>query len=247
MKYKLLCCEVFMRMACLAIADSPHTIDPEYTRLGAHENSDSLRQLLQEKIDSIEREGGYDAILLGYGLCGNSTAGLKAGSLPLILPRAHDCCTVFLGSRQKFLEHFKDQLSAQWSSQGYMERNQNYLRDTDTGKMLGLDNEYQDLVEKYGEENAQFVWETLHPPVHSNELIYIEIPETAKLGYLSKLQEVAASEGKSVRILEGDIRLIKALIHGDWSEEEFLIISPGETTKAVYDYERIISAEKESW
>jgi hypothetical protein len=101
-------------------------------------------------------------------------------------------------------------------------------------------------VEKYGEENAQFVWETLHPPVHSNELIYIEIPDTAKLGYLSRLQEVAASEGKSVRILEGDMRLIKALIHGDWPEEEFLTISPGETTKAVYDYERIVSAEKES-
>lgn len=245
MKFKLICCEVFMRMACLAIADSPHTIDPEYTRLGAHENSNSLRELLQEKINAVDREEGYDAILLGYGLCGNSTAGLKAGKIPLVLPRAHDCCTIFLGSRQKFLDNFKDKLSSQWSSQGYMERSENYLRDTDTGKMLGLDNEYQDLVEKYGEENAGFIWETLHPVVHSDEMIYIEIPETAKLGYLSKLQEAADSECKSVRVIEGDMRLVRSLVHGSWPEDEFLKVLPGETVKAVYDHEIIVAAEKE--
>lgn len=240
MKYKLICCEVFMREACLAIASSPHTIDPVFTPKGAHEKSDYLRGLIQSKIDELEAEGEYDAVLLGFGLCGNSTAGIQARSIPLVIPRAHDCCTIFLGSKEKFSEYFGDNLSAEWSSAGYMERGDSYLRETDTGELLGLDKSYEDLVEMYGEENAQYLWETLHPNLHSNELIYIEIPETAHLGYQKKLEELALEQGKTVRILNGDMRLIRNLIDGAWNEKEFLIVPPGETIKAVYDKDEII-------
>jgi hypothetical protein len=30
-------------------------------------------------------------VVLAYGLCGGATAGLRAGSIPLVVPRAHDC------------------------------------------------------------------------------------------------------------------------------------------------------------
>lgn len=243
MKLKLLCCEVFMRLACIAIADSPHTIDPEFTRLGAHESPNTLRELLQSKIDSVGKKSGYEAVILGYGLCGNSTDGLRAGSVPLIIPRAHDCCTIFLGSRENFLANFGNDLSLEWGAQGYMERGTSYIHDTGTGKLLGWDKEYEDLVEKYGEENAQFIWESLHPASHSTELVYIRVPETESLGYLDKMQTHALEEGKSLRILEGNMRLIKALIHGDWNEEEFLIVPPGSSIKAVYDHEKIITVD----
>ncbi|NLC67792.1 MAG: DUF1638 domain-containing protein, partial [Clostridiaceae bacterium] len=174
MRFKLICCEVFMRMACLAIAKSPNIIDPEFTELGAHEAPGKLREDIQKRINEADKPGIYDAILLGYGLCGNGTAGLKAQNTPLVIPRAHDCCTIFLGSKEKFLEYFKDNLSAQWSSLGYMERGRDYLRNTETGKLLGLDKDYDQLIEKYGEENAKYIWDTLHPESHDNELIYIE-------------------------------------------------------------------------
>ncbi|MDK2799635.1 MAG: hypothetical protein PWP27_1368 [Clostridiales bacterium] len=241
MKFKLICCEVFLRSACLAIASTPHRVDPEFTRLGAHENSDSLRKLIQNKINAVEENGGYDAILLGYGLCGNGTAELKAQSIPLVIPRAHDCCTIFLGSREKFLEHFKDKLSSEWSAAGYMERSDSYLRETDTGKLLGRDKTYEDFVNLYGEENARYIWETLYPSSTSKELIYIEIPETAHLGYLNKIKLLAQQQGKEVRIIEGDMKLIRGLIQGDWNEADYLIVPPGKVIKAVYDHEKIIT------
>ena len=227
MKYKLISCEVFMRMACLAVSNTPHVIDLDFTKLGAHEDSASL-----------------NAILLGYGLCGNSIEGLKARSTPLIVPRAHDCCTIFLGSKQKFLENFGDNLSSQWSSVGYMERSTDYLRDTDTGKFMGLDKDYEQLVEQYGEENAKYVWETLHPKSTSNEMIFIDVPELNHPGFLDKMRSLAAEENKTLKIIDGDMRIINGLLFGEWNDLDYLYVPPGMQIKALYDQEKVISVDE---
>jgi len=240
MKYKLISCEVFMRMACLAVSKSLHIIDLDFTKLGAHEDPASLNEQLQMKIDAADESGEYDAILLGYGLCGNSTAGLKARTLPLIIPRAHDCCTIFLGSKQKFQEHFSEKLSSQWSSVGYMERCDDYLRDTDTGKMMGLDKDYEELVEQYGEENAKYVWETLHPVIHSDELIFIDVPELSHLGTVETMRTFAEEESKKLKVIEGDMRIITGLIYGNWQEDDYLLVEPGKEVKALYDQDKVI-------
>jgi hypothetical protein len=238
MKFKLLCCEVFVRETCIAIAASPHTVDPEFSKKNAHEKPYELKEMLQKKIN--ETHGDYDAILLGYGLCGNSIAGITAMDIPVVIPRAHDCCTIFLGSKEKFVEHFKDNLSREWSSAGYMERGDSYLRDSDTGRMLGLDQSYYDFFEKYGEENAEYLWETLHPKNNDNEIIYIDIPETSHLGYCDKLRNIAKGDDKNLRVIEGNMRLIDNLIKGIWNEDEFLLLKPGQTVKPCYDFEKVI-------
>jgi hypothetical protein len=240
MKYKLLSCEVFMRMSSHAIAKTPHIIDVDYTKLGAHEAPDTLNGELQQKIDIADATNEYDAILLGYGLCGNTTVGITARTIPLVIPRAHDCCTVFLGSKAKFVENFGDKLSSLWSSAEYMERCNDYLRDTDTGKLLGLDNDFAELVQQYGEETAKYVWDTLHPENHDDELIFIEVAEFSHLGYLEKMKAHAKEENKSLKVLDGDMRIINALIQGDWNNEDFLIVPPGKQIKAVYDYDKVI-------
>ena len=176
-RMKLICCDVLFRMACRAAAVSKNIIDIEFTRLQSHVDPDLLRKEIQGLIDKADAEDVYEYILLGYGLCGNSTAGLTARTRPLVIPRAHDCCTLFLGSREKFENNFSARLSAQWSSHGYLERNHDYLGGTDLYKGLGMDKEYAELVEKYGEENAEYIWETLHPAhnVGKDERIYIDV------------------------------------------------------------------------
>src|SRR5690606_1357961 len=83
MRFRLISCEVFARPAYRAAAKSPHIVDMAFTRLRSHVNPHQLRREIQEAIDSTAE--GYDAILLGYGLCGNSTGRTRAGwhhSLP---------------------------------------------------------------------------------------------------------------------------------------------------------------------
>jgi hypothetical protein len=216
----------------------------EFTEKGQHEDSDRLRCLLQEKIDATTRAGiPYDAILLAYGLCGNATARLQANNIRLVLPRAHDCCTIFLGSRERFKELFADNPSRPFSSAGYMERGDSYLHDGDTGRLLGLDRSYDDFVAQYGEENAKYIMETLtlSRDGHTDEkVIYIDVPETSREEYARLCRETAEKEGRRFIRVEGNIRLIRKLVEGSWDEKEFLTVEPGQSTRAVYDWEEII-------
>jgi hypothetical protein len=244
MYFKLIACDVFTREVCHCIARSPHTVDVEFTEKGAHEDSDRLRILLQERIDKTAEKGTpYDAILLAYGLCGNATAQLAARNIRLVLPRAHDCCTIYLGSRRRFKELFSDNPSRPFSSAGYMERGDSYLHDGDTGRLLGLDRSYEDFVAQYGEENAKFIMETLtlsRDANTDNKVIYIDVPETSQEAYASLCRQNAETEGREFIRVEGDIRLIRQLVEGSWSDEEFLIVEPGQRIRAVYDWEEIL-------
>lgn len=239
-KYKLIACNVFQRELCAAIADSPNVIDPEFLELGLHENPETLRERLQERIDAASDE--YEAILLGYGLCGNGLAGIEARGFPLVLARAHDCCTILLGSRSEFMARFGDSLSASWSSAGYIERGQTYFRASDIGRTTGLGLEYEELVAQYGEENARYVWDTMHPAMAEREIRYIETPETANLGYESAMRERAAAEGKDFILLHGSSRLLRGLVNGGWSDDEYLVVPPGKRIEGLYDHVRVIEA-----
>lgn len=46
-------------------------------------------------------EAQYDVLVLGYGLCSSILVGLRAMHTRLVIPRAHDCITLFLGSRKR--------------------------------------------------------------------------------------------------------------------------------------------------
>jgi hypothetical protein len=252
-KYKLISCNVFQRELCAAISVSPNVIDPEFLELGLHLKSESLRSTLQARIDLATADselaaaeggtrGAYDAVLLGYGLCGNGLAGVQARSLPLVMPRAHDCCTVLLGSRAAFEERFGSSPSASWSSSGYIERGTGYFRASELEEGGGVGMEYDKLVELYGEENARYVWDTLHPELDDPALRFIELEETASLGYADRVRAEAAEQGKEFLLLPGSSRLLRALVAGSWDEEEFLVVPPGAKVSPLYDHEKVFEA-----
>ena len=236
--YKLISCNIFQRELCAAIALSPNIVDPEFLEVGLHENSADLKRRLQERADEASN-GAYDAVLLGYGLCGNGLAGLTARGLPLVIARAHDCCTMLLGSRAAFLEAFGESLSASWSSAGYIERSTGIFRHAEPILSSG---EYAELAAKYGEENARYVYDTLHPPIEEKELRFIETPETAHLGFERAMRAKAEEEGKEFRLLRGSSRLLRALVAGSWDPEEFLVVPLGASIAPLYDHERVFEA-----
>ncbi len=236
-RYKLISCSVFRREIEGAIASSPDLIDAEFLEISLHLKSEDLRSRLGERI--AEAGSRYDAILLGYGLCGNALAGLRARSVPLVLPRAHDCATILLGSRSAFKERFGENPSASWSSAGYVEFGSSYAHTAEGA--LGID--YDKLVAEYGEENARYVRDALRPAVPETELRYIELEESAGLGYARVAAERAAAEGKAFILLGGSSRLLRGLIAGNWDEEEYLVAPPGAAIEPSYDRETIVKAE----
>jgi len=244
MKFKLIACEVLTREIGYCTAHSPHTIDIEFTNKDAHDNADNLRALISEKIRIADNED-YDAILLGIGLCGNSTAGIKAGRTKIIIPRAHDCCTIFLGSRHKFQKLFQDRPSTPFTSTGYMERGSSLMHDSsEFAKQAGLKQSLQEYIEIYGEESAKYLWETLHQNTEdqNSDIVYIEIPELEHLGFAEKARNWAEENSKNFLYTKGSIDIVKKLLSGNWNNDEFLTVNPGEKIDPVYDWDKIIQS-----
>ena len=123
MRILLIGCEVIIRELCEAITRSPHVVDARFLSKGLHDlGAKAMRQGLQAAIDEVEaRAETYDAIALGYGLCGNGLAGVEARSIPLVLPRAHDCITLLMGSRTGFERYFQDHPGVYYRSVGWVD------------------------------------------------------------------------------------------------------------------------------
>ena len=153
MRLKMIVCDVLMREVCLLIAKCPHIFDLEFTERDSHDQSDNLRKNLQDKIDDAVGKK-YDAVLLGYGLCGNATVGLEARDTRVVIPRAHDCCTLFLGSKEKFHQHFKDNPSQPFSSPGYTERGDSPFHDSLLRGDMEKDPEGMETAWQFGKNTA---------------------------------------------------------------------------------------------
>lgn len=239
--YRLVACDVLTREACHCIARSPHAIDPVFTEKGEHDQPNAMRTHLQTIIDEAQ-EKEYDAILLAYGLCGNATVGLQARKQPLVIPRAHDCTTLFLGSKAMFTEHFGKNPSQTWASIGYSERGDKVIADDSTRQHLGLEQSLDELIELYGEENAQYMLDMLRTEHGSDDVVFIDVPETRIESVHDRIRSIAEAEGKPVREVTGSIRLIDQLLAGDWPEDDFLVVPPGHRIEAVYDADEVARA-----
>ena len=241
MRIKLICCDVFLRPVSAFVAASPHTIDVEYVPMAAHNQPDNLRANLQRRINAAASQCGYDLFLLSYGLCGNATVVLTC-PVKLIMPRIHDCCAMFMGCKEKFIEAFGGKLSMRWCTSGYYERcyKDNGLTG-DQSRRRETTPEYQALVQQYGEDNAQYIWDTLHPEIETPEAAYITVPGFENPSHKAEFRKLVEQQGKTLQVLEGSAAYIKDLVNGPWDDARFLTLNPGEKIGAVYDMDEVVT------
>jgi hypothetical protein len=244
-RLKLISCEIFYREMCTAVARSPHLVDVEFLPKGLHDiGSAKMSARLQEAVDAVDAKS-YEAILLGYALCGTGLVGLTARTIPLVLPRAHDCITLFLGSKERYLEYFQNTPGVYFKTSGWIERGETSGRLTQLS--FGKSGEaftYSNLVEKYGEENAQYLYDTLCDHTKNyRHLTFLRMGFEADGSFEARAREHAARKNLQYHEEEGSLRLIRALINGPWSDEEFLTVPPGHRVRVDYSA-GLITAEK---
>jgi hypothetical protein len=249
MRLLALTCEVLARSVYLCAARSPHVVDVRLNRRGLHDDPPNLRAILQAEIDEVGAP--YDAVALAYGLCGGATAGLRAGAIPLAVPRAHDCITLFLGDRARYQAEFTANPGTYWYVQDYLER-------TDDGSAFGgvgavsdasARATYEEYVAKYGEDNAAYLMEALGAwRSHYDRAAFVEMgvaaPEAAASAE-ARARDDADRRGWGFAKLAGELLLVRRLIDGAWDPADFLVLQPGERLAMSYD-DAVIRAEPAS-
>ncbi len=232
MRICAICCEILAREAARAAAYSPNIVHLVFLPSGLHSTPDELRTRIQAEIDAAS-DGRFDYIILGYGLCSRGTADLVARDTPIVIPRAHDCITLFLGSRERYDREFNERPGTYYYSAGWIERMDG---DLSQGTLKPLketqaEERYLEYVEKFGEDNAKYLIE--------QEGLWLANYSRAALidtgigdieTYRRFTQGVAESNAWEYEELQGDTRLIDILFGGNWDEDEFLIVRPGQKT-----------------
>jgi hypothetical protein len=237
MRLKCIGCDALARPIYLCSAGSPHIVDVELLQLGLHNDPQDLQTRLQGRIDVASGEG-YDAILLAYGLCGNSTVGLIAREIPVVIPRAHDCITLFLGSRERYKEQFEGHPGTYWYALDYIERRDGSGTSLSLGASVETDlpGVYESYVEKYGKDNADYLMEVMGAwQQHYKRAVFIDMGIGDSTAVEARAQSEAARRGWEYERLAGDMVLVRRLLLGDW-EEDFLVLQPGEQVKLTYDH-----------
>jgi len=238
MRLKLISCEVLYREMCAVVARSPNEVDVEFLPKGLHDlGGPPMRKRLQDAIDHVDAEH-YEAVLLGYALCGNGTAGLTARQLPLVIPRAHDCIALLMGSRERYQDYFEQNRGVYFSSTGWRERGINLEQDTlrVVRNKTGAGHTLEDLIAHYGEDNGRFLFEELNGYQKTyRQLTYIATGLEPDERFEREAKDEAAGKGWEFERVEGDLCLFERLVSGDWNEHDFLIVPPGWRVTATFD------------
>ena len=234
MRFKLISCEVLFREMCDACAHSPHQVDPEFLPKGLHDlGGKPMAARVQEVVDRTP-EGMYQAILLGYGLCGNGLDGLTARHTPLVLPRAHDCIALLMGSRERYQEYFEGNPGTYFRSTGWLERGKGLQQLTHA--TMGFDESLEALIQKYGEDNGRYLYEEMtRYQSQYRKLTFIETGLEAGGQFVAEAQAEAREKGWSFERYAGSLAWLRRLVEGDWPESEFVVAQPGQRFAASYD------------
>ena len=245
MKFKLISCEIFYREMEFLLQQCPHQIDVDFMQKGLHDiPSGDMRARLQHQVDAAS-EQDVDAILLGYGLCNNGLDGLQARNVRLVLPRAHDCITLFFGSRRRYSEYFDANPGTFFRTTGWIERDKvsDELRQLSIPNRMGMDLSYEELVEKYGEDNAEFLWQELcNTERNYAQITFIEMGVEPDASFERTARDEADEKRWTFEKVSGDLTLLRRLLGGEWNPEDFLVVPPGHRIVADHS-ERIVAAK----
>jgi hypothetical protein len=222
-RFQFIVCKVMQREAYFCAARSKNIVDVVLMEQGLHDQPDKLRSEVQKALErTCDIQGRpYDASLLSYGLCSNGILGLFA-TIPIVVPRGHDCITLLLGSKERYKEYFDSHRGVYWYSPGWIE----------SGKQPSQ-HRYEQLLkeykEKYGADNAQYLMEVEQKWIKEyNWAAYVDWGLVDCEQYKEFTKQAAKFLGWNYDELVGDPGLMRRLVNGQWNHSEFLIVHPGQ-------------------
>ena len=221
------------------LRDNPRLQELEIIPLALHEDPARLQRELQQAVYRAEANPAVEAIVLVFGLCGRGVENLRHGRCPIVLARAHDCTTLFLGDKDRYAAYVKDHPGTYWYNPGFIRG----------GKIPGPDREdrlREEFAKKFDPEDVEFLIEQDRAGLaHYDRAAYVSMDLSDTKKDEAYTQSCAACRNWGFDRVPGNSELLQALLRGDWDEKRFLIVPPHQVIRLTAD-DSIIRAEPES-
>ena len=232
MKLKVVACGVFEPELLALIPASPHQTDLELLDAGLHSRPDLLRRQAQEAIDAAT---DVDAVVLVYGLCGQGTAGLVAREVSVVIPRVHDCLSLFLGSRAEYRRQFAEHpgtfyITAGWYQKKIAPQGRQPFVSRGRPRRAEDDPAFRDWAQRYGEDKTRgrSSTSTIAGSGNYTRAGFIDTGLDDRETYAAYAQDMAREFDWDYARLEGHTELLRAVLVGDWDRPEVLVLQPGQ-------------------
>ena len=192
-----------------------------FFEVGLHDRPDQLRSTLQENLNAVDARNDIEAIVLAYGLCGRGTAGLHSLQHKLVIPRAHDCITVFMGSKEAYAEHQRRCPTCYYYTPGW-----------NRGRRVPgperLETMQTELAKKFEPDDVEFLLATEREQWATHDTAsYVDLGTNEAQAEADYARKCAAWLGWKFEHLRGDPTLLRDLLWGNWDDGRFQTIEPG--------------------
>ena len=213
-------------IACATVIEEmlslmPPQMNYEVLPFGLHSNPEKMRTALQNAIDGTPPN--VRTILLGFSLCGKGVVGLKTGNRTIVIPKADDCITIFLGSVAQYHEQQRNEPGTLYLTKGWIESG------------TPLDEQREIMVKRYGEQKAGILFKKM---LHGyKRLAFINTGNYELERYRTRSQEIAERLELRYEEIQGNNSLVKKLLNGPW-DDDFVVAPPGHTV-ALSDFRKL--------
>ncbi len=246
---KVLACDIARREICHCAARSPNIVDLEFLPQGLHDTPAQGRAELQRRIEAVPADA-YEAVLVGYGMCGGILHGLCAGTTRLVIPQAHDCITFFLGSQERYQERFTERPGTYYFTAGWLEVPVRRGGQAGAGHgafmparpAAAIEARAAEWTVRHGEEAARYLLEEMQRwTQHYTHGTLIEFDFTRPLRLDDQVRRLCTEKGWEFEAVPGDLGLLQRWLDGDWEAADFLEVAPGQKVVPSFDV-RVIAA-----
>lgn len=235
MKTYCIACGVFRQDLQDIIPALPEAPEVEYLEGGLHAEPNLLRKELQSAIDKVP--DSFERIVLLYGVCGKGIVGLHSSKQTIIVPRVHDCISLFLGGTKEYRKQFSHKpgtyyISAGWYEEQVQPRGRR-LQDKQKFPTSYADTLNEDVLsERFGKENSKAVTDFFDAwKKNYSRAVYIDTGSGSETLYADYARKMAEDNGWEYTRLEGSQSLIYQCFSStdnlSLSSDEILVVPPG--------------------
>lgn len=179
--------------------------DISFIPMALHLYPDKLKDELQTIINNSKE---YERIILAFGLCGGAMRDIYSEDSILTIPRVHDCIPIFLGSRSLYESMQKENKGTYYLTGGWINGEKSILE------------EYERVLNKFGEKRAKKVFSRMYDSYHNIKFIHTDYPN--KHISITKSKEIARILDLNYEEMKGDSSFIEKVLNGPWDGADFI-------------------------